>query len=171
MRFLSKHEVYRDLVSGVFYEKEYTFKPIALIPAEGRSVKRGIVLRPFMGHPDLDFSHFAKFTASSHPKATLGYSPNDFSQTLFVTADVFTERFAWEGVFYLPVDLDASRREYEEENCDFTRRDWILRNVERTLKQSRGALSDCVLYTLYEEYKSRTICREVDSYQLSLFPD
>lgn len=171
MQFLSKHDVYKDRVTGAFYTKCSSTSSVVLIDNMNNCPEKGFVLKPFNDHPDLDWSTYDENLSKYHAKEKFGYKIDDFRQYIFVTDDMFKVRFENIGIMYSPVDLDADLRHYESEDCDFSNRKWVAKLMERQLLSSSGSLFDCIKYVMYLDYMERTSVTDVDSSQLELFPD
>jgi hypothetical protein len=156
LKFTKNDEVFLDTVSGLGYTKEYSFVPIAVVDGPDKVTKFGVLLKPYCGPgaPGWDGALDEKVEAAD--RETLGYSPRNLAQNLLVTEEQFATRFKSLGILSQEVDLAAVVAGYEDECCDFSNREGVIRSVTKQLHRMGPGLWACEVFTLLKDYIANT---------------
>jgi hypothetical protein len=148
-------EVFRDKVTGACYTKKFSHKPVAVLDGPGPATVFGLLLQPYEGPLSEDVELRSEDQVPSRDE--IGYPPEDLCQELLVTKDQFAERFESLGLQSEEIDLEAAVRQYEQENCDFSDREYVLRHAQQMLqRESYPGHWACVTYTLIKDYQANT---------------
>lgn len=157
MKFTKKDEVFVDTLSGLGYTKEPTVMPVAIVDGPGKVTKFGVLLKPYCGENAPGWEGVLEEEedqAVEHEK--FGFSPRDLAQCLLVTEEQFAARFKSVGIVSKEVDLAAAVAGYEEERCDFSYREGVIRSVTEKLQRMGTGLWACEVFTLLKDYIANT---------------
>jgi hypothetical protein len=151
-------EVFRDKQTGACYTKDFAHKPIAVIDGPGPAKSFGVVLAPYAGPLPADKADSGEILVEGTGyMSQFGYSPEDLCQSLMVTKEQLASRFEDLGPVSQEVDLLAAIKHYEEEDCDFSNREYVLKCALRQLQRSgQSSHGDCILHTLIQDYQANT---------------
>jgi hypothetical protein len=156
LKFTKKDEVFVDTLSGLGYTKEHSIMPIAVVDGPGKVTKFGVLLKPYCGDAAPGWDGALDDEVELTDREKLGYSARNISQNLLVTEEQFATRFKSVGILSQEVDLAATVARYEEECCDFSNRDGIIRSVTKHLKRMGPGLWTCEVFTLLKDYIANT---------------
>lgn len=156
MKFTQTHEVYKDTLTGVCYSKGYAFKPIAVIDGPGKSSIFGVLLEPYGDHPSADWNGIEEWEDWEARVAKFGFQPNAWGQDVLVTEEQLASRFEYLGELSKEIDMDAAVQQYEQECCDFSKREKVAQSAIQQLQKMVPALWACELYTLIKDYMANT---------------
>jgi hypothetical protein len=156
LKFTQTHDVYKDMLTGVCYSKCFTVKPIAVIDGPEKSTTFGVLLEPYGNHAAVDWDSLEKLESANTRRERLGFDPNCWGQSVFVTEEQLATRFEYLGKLSKDLDMEAAVRHLEEEHCDFSDREEVARLAIRQLKQLVPAKWACTLYTMLKDYQANT---------------
>lgn len=156
LKLSTQKDVFLDTVTGMHYERPFVSKRALLLDETGNAPQAGHTLKPCGGHPDLDWSLWEKNEGRPEVEAALGYAPDDYAQTLFVTDALLASRFKFVGRLNFEQDMAQQVKKYEEENVDFSNRDRVGGEALCALSKDSGGLAGAALYTVVREYLART---------------
>lgn len=156
MKFTKKDEVFVDTLSGLGYTKEPSIVPIAVVDGPGKVTTFGVLLKPYCGDAAPGWDEVLDEDVDLVDREKLGFSARNLAQNLLVTEEQFATRFKSVGILSQEVDLAALVAEYEEECCDFSNRDGLIRSVTKQLKRMGPGLWACEVFTLLKDYIANT---------------
>ena len=147
MKITKTDIVYRDKETDVAYTKQLMPMAIAVVTGVEKPVF-GVLLTPYGNHDSFAWDDPEKERDICALREKLGYVPDHGGQSILVPEELFETRFECLGPMSYEVDLAALKREYESENCSFTDKAALAREL---IKDAGEGLAGAQLYAVLKD--------------------